>query len=95
MARSTAIRVLPFARFQAVLVAHLGLVAGITYSFGGLIYDLVTTGSVNLGTALAFGALLGMPVTFAAFGFVVGIVEALLFNLFARWFGGVEIDFAR
>lgn len=74
-------------------MAHVGLVAGILYSFGGAIYDVLTTGSVNLGTALAFLALIGMPIIFAAFGFIVGLIEAVLYNLFAGWFGGVEIDF--
>jgi len=48
MARSRSISVVSFATFQAVLMAHVGLGAGILYSFGGLIYDVVTTGSVNL-----------------------------------------------
>lgn len=80
------------ARFQAILGACLGLGAGILYSFGGLIYDLLTIG-LNRGTALAFLALIGMPVGFAAGGFVLGIVEAILFNIFSKWFGGMEIDF--
>jgi len=40
-----------------------------------------------------FGALVGMPVIFATFGFILGLVEALLYNLFAKWFGGIELDF--
>jgi hypothetical protein len=95
MAKLTTIRVLSFAKFQAVLMAPIGLVAGVLYSFGGAIYDVLTTGSVNLGTALAFLALIGMPIIFAAFGFIVGLLEALLYNLFAGWFGGIETDFER
>ncbi len=26
------------------------------------------------------------------FGFISGFIEALLYNLFAKWFGGIEID---
>ena len=87
------IRVCSFAKFQAILMALVGLIFGILYSFGGAIYDVLTTGSVNLGTALAFLALIGMPIMFATFGFIVGLIEAFLYNLFARWFGGIEIDF--
>ena len=98
----TKINPFSFARFQAVLGALLGLIAGIFYSFGGLIIDtLVTLGWVttsetpglSLGTVLAFGALIGMPIIFATFGFIVGLIEAFLYNLFARWFSGMEIDF--
>lgn len=96
------IKVLSFAKFQAVLGLLIGLIAGILYSFGGFIIDaLVTLGwitssetpGLSYGTVLAFGALIGMPVIFAAFGLALGVVEALVYNLFARWHGGIEIDF--
>jgi hypothetical protein len=66
MAKLKKIKVLSFAIFQAVLVSLIGLIAGILYSFGGLIYDVFTIG-LNFGTALAFLALIGMPITFAFF----------------------------
>jgi len=92
MAKLKKIRVLSLAKFQGILFAYVGLLCGLLYSFGGFIYDLVTTGSLNLGTALAFFALLGMPLSFASFGFIVGFILAVLYNLFSRLFGGVEID---
>lgn len=98
------IGILSFAKFQAVLMALVGMVCGIIYSIGGLIIDaLVTIGllsseslsspGLSYGTILAFGALVGMPVIFASIGFLVGIVEAVLYNLFARWFGGLKLNF--
>jgi hypothetical protein len=105
MARIKKLNVLSFAKFLAVLGALIGLLAGILYSFGGLIVDaLVSIGWVSTtetpglsyGSVLAFGALIGMPVIFAVFGFILGIVGALLYNLFVgRWFGGVELEFER
>ena len=77
---------------QAILMAFVGLIAGILYAFGGAIYELLT-GSLNSGTALAFLALIGMPIVFAIFEFVAGAVGAFLYNLVARWFGGLEMDF--
>ncbi|MDM9630618.1 hypothetical protein [Robiginitalea aurantiaca] len=99
--RRRKMKVLPFARYQALLLIPLGLVAGIVYAFGGLILDaLVSLGWMNsdetpglsYGTVLAFGALIGMPVIFAVFGFLTGILEALCFNLFGRWFWNSDID---
>ncbi len=96
------IRVFPFAKFQALLMAMLGLLAGIYYSFGGLLVDgLVSLGwisssetpGLSYGTVLAFGALIGMPLIAAAVGFVVGLMEAVLYNWTAKWFGGIKIDF--
>jgi len=94
MARLKKIRVLSLAKLQGILFAYVGLLCGILYSFGGFIYDLVTTGSLNLGTALAFFALIGMPLIFASFGFIVGLILAVLYNLFSRLFGGANIDLA-
>ena len=101
MERSPAIRIIPFARFQALLTSFLGLIAGILYSFGGLVVDMLVsldwitsseTPGLSVGTLMAFGALIGRPVIFAAFGFALGLVEAICFNLFAGWFGGMKTD---
>ncbi len=48
-------------------------------------------GPLNLGAALAFVALIGMPIMFTVFGFILGLIEALLNNLFVKWFGGIEV----
>jgi hypothetical protein len=65
------------ARTLGLWGAYLGLGLGVLYSFGGLVYDLTTTG-LNLGTALAFGALVGMPLIFAVIGFTLGAVIDLV-----------------
>jgi len=93
MTKLKKIGVLCLAKLQAVIMAFVGLVAGILYSFGGAVYDVVTTGAMNLGTALAFLALIGMPIVFAIFGFTVGAIGAPIYNLIARWFGGIELEF--
>ena len=77
-------------------MAVIGLVAGFLYSFGGAAVDvLVTTGliasastpGVSWGTALAFLALVGMPVYFAVFGFAAGAIGAFLYGLVAGRIG--------
>ena len=94
MAKLKKIRIFALAKMQGILFSYVGLLCGIFYSFGGFIYDLATTGSLNLGTALAFFALIGMPLIFASFGFIVGLILAVLYNLFSRLFGGADIDLA-
>lgn len=61
----------------ALATGFIGLVCGVIYSVGGFFVDLFTVG-LNGGTALAFGALLGMPVLFAAFGWACGLAGGLL-----------------
>ncbi|MEL7002357.1 MAG: hypothetical protein AAFN93_06430 [Bacteroidota bacterium] len=102
MQRLKKIGVLSLAKFQTILMALLGLVCGILYSFGGLIIDIMVslgwlsaedmeTPGLSEGTLLAFGALIGMPLIGAFIGFVVGIIEGLTYNLYSRWFGGIKM----
>ena len=102
MAKLGKLGVLSFAKLQAVILAIAGLISGVLYSFGGAIIDVLVsakvissseTPGVGYGTALAFLALIAMPIIFAIFGFMIGLIEALLYNLFARWSGGIEVDF--
>lgn len=78
------IEVIASAKLQAILMGFFGLLAGLIYAVGGFFYDLVITSSVNIGTALAFLAVFGMPVIFAAFGFLTGLVGALIYNSAAK-----------
>ena len=96
------LNILSFAKFQSLLFSLLGLVAGVIYSFGGLLIDsLISIGwyttsetpGLSFGTVLAFGALVGMPIIFACFGFVLGILEAILFNLIGKKISGIKMDF--
>jgi hypothetical protein len=92
MAKLKRIRVFFCAKLQATLMAMLGLIAGIIYSLGGLIWELTEGIPLNLGTILAFAALLGMPALFAIVGFATGGISALLYNRATLWMGGLEID---
>ena len=101
MAKVKKIKVLSYAKVQAVVMAFAGLAAGFVYSFGGLFIDIqvstglmatVETPGLSHGTALAFMAIPVMPLYFAAIGFVTGVVGAFLYNIFAKWFGGIEMN---
>jgi len=91
MAQTKKIKVFSYAKIQAIVMAFVGLIAGVLYSGIGAIYDSVT-GSLGVGTVLAFMALVGMPILFAAFGFLTGLVGVVLFNLASKWIGGIELS---
>jgi hypothetical protein len=102
MVKIKKLRVISFVKLHALLGALIGLILGILYSFGGLLIDtFVTLGwitsqdtpGLSYGTVLAFGALIGMPLIFAVFGAGIGLIGAVLYNLFTKRFGGIEIDF--
>ena len=89
MARPRRFGVLTTATLLGILMGFTGLICGILYAFGGFVFELLT-GTLNAGTVLAFGALIGMPVTFAVFGFMAGALGAVLYNLVVGWIGGAE-----
>lgn len=98
------INILSFVKLQTLMGALIGLGFGILYSIGGLFVDIfvslgwlsaeaMETPGLSYGTVLAMGALFIMPLIGAGFGLVLGIFEALFYNLFARWFGGIKGEF--
>ncbi len=70
-------KILPTAFRVARWMAYLGLVCGVVYSVGGLVVDVLTIG-LNWGTAMAFMAIVGMPLIFGTFGLLLGALIALV-----------------
>lgn len=66
---------------------YVGAACGVLYAVGGFFYDLATTG-LNPGTALAFMALVGMPILFGAAGFVAGVCVGAVGSAVAHLRGG-------
>ena len=91
MVRLKKVDVLSCAKLSAVSGGVIGLFLGVLYSLGGAIYDLATN-SLNLGTVLALGALVGMPVILAILGFLKGALLAALYNYTTKWVDGLDLD---
>ncbi len=98
------INIISYTKFQTIVFGLLGLLAGIIYSFGGLVIDTLvsigwissaaaSTPGLSYGTVLAFGALVGMPVIGALFGFFSGLIGIILYNATSKYFGETKIDF--
>ena len=64
-------------KFLAKWMAVAGLLLGLFYAVGGLTIDLLTIG-LNLGTAMAFGAIIVLPILFSVFGIILGSLLELL-----------------
>ena len=45
-----------------------------------------------LFAGMMFGFGIFMPIIYGVMGFVGGIIAAALYNLFARWIGGIEVE---
>ena len=42
--------------------------------------------------AVGIGFTLFMPIIYAMVGFLVGVIGGWLYNLFAKWIGGIEVE---
>ncbi len=80
-----------YAKLQGIVVGLIGLVCGVLYATIGTIIDLSTIG-LNAGTALAYLAIIGMPVIFASFGFATGLIGGFLYNYSAKWLSFVKLN---
>ena len=80
-----------------------GVVLAILYGILGLIVAVIMAPIMFLASAFggkaAFPAAFGgiftiiiMPVLYAVFGFIGGIISAALYNLVAKWTGGLEFE---
>jgi len=93
--------VLSVAKIYAVMMLIIALIFSIPYGLFIIIFSL--TGASNMGgnNALALGGggvvagilvMIGFPIMYAIFGFVGGIIGALIYNVLAGIVGGVEIE---
>ncbi|MBS3124541.1 hypothetical protein J4437_08000 [Candidatus Woesearchaeota archaeon] len=85
------IGVLSLAKIQAVLMFIFGLIMAVL----GLIAiklipaELMTAG---VNTSIQPLSLLTVPIFYGIIGFITGAIGALLYNLAARWMGGINLD---
>lgn len=88
---------------KSVGVMSVGKIMGVIYGALGLLFLPIflvagIAGSLSGGRAGAFGAAGALflavlfPILYGVLGFVAGAIGALLYNLFANWIGGIEIN---
>jgi predicted PurR-regulated permease PerM len=79
------------AKIATLFGVVVGLVMGIFY--------WVIAAAIGIHRGFAIGAIAGialviiMPILGAVCGFISGVVHAFLYNVFAKWVGGVNLEF--
>jgi hypothetical protein len=88
-------------KMMGVLYGCMGLIFLPFFALAGLAGAFAQTAQQNQGgahppAALFGGMMLGfailLPVFYAVFGFLFGILFAAIYNLIARWIGGIEVE---
>ena len=93
------IGVLSLAKIQAILMAIFGFImilfSGIVFSlFGGQMAAYYDTAGIAM-PPFQWISLILTPAIYAIIGFISGAVIALLYNLVAKKFGGIKLDFGK
>ena len=94
-------RVGPGSAFKIGLVTYaiLGLVLGIFVAFISMVAGTLgslgqsaASGSQLLGFGMGFGAIIFFPICYGLVGGIFAAIGAFIYNLVARWVGGLEVD---
>ena|SRR5437016_4336679 len=93
--------VLSVAKIQGVMGLVIGLIIGVIYGLIIILYSLLGASLVRGNASFAVGgggvvigiiAMIGFPIMYAVIGFVGGAIGALIYNLFAKFVGGIEME---
>ena len=93
--------ILSVAKMQGMIGLIIGLIIGVIYGLLIIAYSLLGASMLRGNGALAVGGggvvvgiiiMIGVPLMYGLFGFIGGAIGALLYNLFAKMVGGIEIE---
>ena len=82
----------------AVLYGCMGLIFLPFFALAGMLGAFAQHAQSNQAApaaaiaGLVFGMGTFMPIIYAILGFIFGVIGAALYNLIARWIGGIEVE---
>lgn len=100
MAKREIKKVDPFslAKVLGVLYALLGVIIGLMFAAFGSIFSRLPIAENDQATQTMFstffgiGSIIFFPILYGIIGLVAGVITAALYNVVARWVGGVMIE---
>jgi hypothetical protein len=88
--------VMSYAKISTIIMAIIGLFLGIFYAviYAVLGPSAMQTAGAEVDPLMTIGPLviIIMPIIYAIMGFIMGVIGAWLYNLIAKWVGGVQIE---
>jgi hypothetical protein len=93
--------VLSVAKMYAAMACVISLLIAIPYGLFIIIFSLIGAAGARGEAGLAVGGMgiiggilvmIGIPILYTVFAFVGGCIGALIYNLFAGFVGGIEIE---
>jgi Na+(H+)/acetate symporter ActP len=87
--------ILSYAKLMALGMATFGFFYGLSLSLIYRFGNPPVTPEDAILRSLGFGLIIVAPVVYAIIGILIGIVTAWLYNIFAGWIGGIEMEFEK
>jgi hypothetical protein len=84
--------VLSVAKIMGMIYGCMGLIFAPMFLLIGLMGSALGQRNSPLAGIFGVGFAVLMPVFYGVIGFIAGLIGALLYNLFARWVGGFELE---
>ncbi len=85
------------AKLQAILMAIMGFFLGIFFvlitAMGGT-SSTVATPETTMFQVAGYFSIIILPIFYGIIGLVTGAIGAWLYNLIAKWVGGIEMEFS-
>jgi hypothetical protein len=90
-------------RIKRIAPLQLGKMSGLLYGLMGLLFipiflimsavasQLPAPQRVGM-MAFGVGFAVAMPLIYGVMGFVIGVIGALVYNVVAKWIGGIEVE---
>lgn len=91
------IRVMSLAKITLLFGLLYGIISGIASAVAYAKGDVLAAAGQQIPaiiTTLGYWSLLVMPILNAIIYFLAGLIGAILYNLFASWVGGVNLEFS-
>jgi hypothetical protein len=84
--------VLSIAKIMGMIYGCMGLIFAPLFLLIGLMGSALGQRNSPLAGIFGIGFAVFMPLLYGVMGFVIGAIGALLYNLFAKWVGGFELE---
>ena len=81
------------AKIEALIFAILGLIEGVMVALFAPAAQVAMQAPVPWEFTLGLWAIIVLPLVYLVIGFVVGLIAAAVYNLLAKFVGGIEIEF--
>lgn len=85
--------VLSTAKIYTVIMAIVGLAVGFFIAIFGTAAGLMTGAALGPYAGLGLMSIIFLPIVLAIYGFILGAVGALLYNIVAGRIGGIKMEF--